>query len=290
MYIGGIDIHTSTILSKIEQRKISLKERIELKIKKEKVEAESYNYFQIEDIEETDTQNDVEHVNTNSKPLSKSLSLRNTQTIPNIAMAAYRCGVSNRATAAIATGTLIDFGLITPEDQSLRTDKNKVARARQKYGNQIQHKEMVEVIDVTGIYFDGRDDKALSSITINGKCRTQTSVEEHIVVIDQKNRPNNLLWMLKHLTYLSPTELEVAKKVFQRNAFFSHLENVLLSILCDDEPRIRIEAVKRLLDLRDNQLSLAVGGKDDLPRVDICGKLISTNETVMPKNIRSFKS
>ncbi|KAI6648706.1 Zinc finger MYM-type protein 1-like [Oopsacas minuta] len=100
-------------------KKISLIERIEFKIKKEKVDAKSYNYFQIEDIEETDTQNNVEHVDTNSKPLSKSLSLRNTQTIPTIAMAADGYGGTNRATATIATATLIDFRLIPPEDQSL---------------------------------------------------------------------------------------------------------------------------------------------------------------------------
>ena len=71
-------------------------------------------------------------------------------------MAADRYGVSNRATAAIATATLIDFGLITPEDQNLVTDENKVARARQKYRSQLQSKELVEINAVTSIYFDGR--------------------------------------------------------------------------------------------------------------------------------------
>ena len=67
MYIGGIDSHTSIILSKIEQRTISLKERIERKIKTEKAEPESYNYFEIEDKEETDTDSDVEYVDATSK-------------------------------------------------------------------------------------------------------------------------------------------------------------------------------------------------------------------------------
>ncbi|KAI6646042.1 hypothetical protein LOD99_9572 [Oopsacas minuta] len=127
-------------------------------------------------------------------------------------MAAYRYGVSNRATAAIATATLIDFGLITPEDQNLVTDKNKVARARQKHRNKTQHKEMVEVIDVTGIYFDGRHDKALSNIAINGKCRTQTSVEEHIIVIDQKSR------------HLFHTTLEPGHGINIASSIYSHLQ------------------------------------------------------------------
>lgn len=47
-------------------------------------------------------------------------------------MTAERYGVSNRATAA-----LIDFGLIIPEDQSLVTNKNKVAIPREKYRRQL---------------------------------------------------------------------------------------------------------------------------------------------------------
>ena len=122
-----------------------------------------------------------------SKPLSKPLSFRNTQTTPNIPMAADRYGVSNRTTAAIATAILIDSELITPEDQSLVTDKNKMARARQKYRSQLQSKELVEMNAVTGIYFDGRHDETLSNTTIIGKCHTRTSVEEHIVVIGQNS-------------------------------------------------------------------------------------------------------
>ena len=82
---------------------------------------------------------------------------------------------------------LIDFGLISPGDQSLVTEKNKVARASQKYRSQLQSKELVEMNAVTGIYFDGRHDKTLSNTTNNGKCHTQTSVEEHTVVIDQNS-------------------------------------------------------------------------------------------------------
>ena len=86
---------------------------------------------------------------------------------------------------------------------------------------------------------------------------------------------------------MNPAELEVAKKVFIRNAFFSHPENVLVSMLCDDEPRIRIEAVKRMLDLRNNQLSSEVGSKMEVSRMDICGKIDGNN--VMPTYIRPFR-
>ena len=78
---------------------------------------------------------------------------------------------------------LIDFGLIHQKTK-LVTEK-KVARASQKYRSQLA--KISEMNAVTGIYFDGRHDKTLSNTTNNGKCHTQTSVEEHTVVIDQNS-------------------------------------------------------------------------------------------------------
>ena len=68
-------------------------------------------------------------------------------------------------------------------------------------------------------------------------------------------------------------------------------------MLCDDEPRIRIEAVKRMLDLRNNQLSSEVGSKMEVSRMDICGKIDGNNDicgkidgnNVMPTYIRPFR-
>lgn len=47
------------------------------------------------------------------------------------ALVSNRCGVSDRATAAIASSVLHDFGLITDSDVSHVIDKNKVRRQKQ---------------------------------------------------------------------------------------------------------------------------------------------------------------
>ena len=141
---------------------------------------------------------------------------RNTQPIPNIAMAADRYGVSNRATAAIATAALIDFGLITPEDQSLVTDKNKVARAREKYRRQLQMEERMEINDIFGIYFDGRYDSTLSKVEIKGKWHPKTIMEEHYVVICQNG------------TYLFHTSPESGHGIQIASSIYANLEKLVL--------------------------------------------------------------
>ncbi|KAI6653076.1 hypothetical protein LOD99_3912 [Oopsacas minuta] len=105
-------------------------------------------------------------------------------------MATDRYGVSNRATA-----TLIDFGLITPQDQSLVTDNNKVARARQKYRNQIQHKEMVEVIDVTGIFSIQLLNLVTESISLHQYMPiSKNGLKRQILLVGCDGRNVNVRW------------------------------------------------------------------------------------------------
>ena len=56
---------------------------------------------------------------------------RNMIPIPTIALEADRYGVSNRATEAISTAALIDYGVINPKDKANIIDHHKVWRARQ---------------------------------------------------------------------------------------------------------------------------------------------------------------
>ena len=51
---------------------------------------------------------------------------RNKTAIPNIAFEADRYGVSNRAAAAISTATLVDYGIISSEDNVNVIDHRKV--------------------------------------------------------------------------------------------------------------------------------------------------------------------
>ena len=56
----------------------------------------------------------------------------NSDGIPNIALASVRYGVGQWRTAAIATATVIDAGIITSNDKSKFIDKGEVKRAKEE--------------------------------------------------------------------------------------------------------------------------------------------------------------
>jgi hypothetical protein len=70
---------------------------------------------------------------------------------------------------------------------------------------------------------------------------------------DIKNEPSctngaRLLWKMTHLTNYLPTKLKVVvQEVIQRNAFYAHPENILVSMLMDEERSIWHLALKRII-------------------------------------------
>lgn len=78
-------------------------------------------------------------------------------------------------TAAIATATLIDFGIISSDDKQFVVDRNKVARHRNKL-----RKLQVQNNDIQTLYFGRRDvTKVYTNNTMN------TMKEEHISFVEQ---------------------------------------------------------------------------------------------------------
>ena len=57
---------------------------------------------------------------------------QNRSEFPTVAAVSMRYGASNRMTAAIATATMIDLGLVTADDRSKVLDHNKVAREKKR--------------------------------------------------------------------------------------------------------------------------------------------------------------
>jgi len=108
---------------------------------------------------------------------------RNMVPIPTIALEADRYGVSNRATAAISTATLVDYGIINPEDSNNIIDPNKVWRARQQLRKDLRANANEE--DVTALFFDGRKDKTLVKEYIEGKWYGDKQTEDHYVLIGE---------------------------------------------------------------------------------------------------------
>ncbi|KAF2893619.1 hypothetical protein ILUMI_12555 [Ignelater luminosus] len=66
--------------------------------------------------------------------------------LPVTASIIDRFGVSDRATAAIASSVIQDLGMITKEDMSLITDKSKIRRENQKARKILQEVESVAVV------------------------------------------------------------------------------------------------------------------------------------------------
>ena len=83
---------------------------------------------------------------------------RNLTQLDNIALASIRYGVDDRPTAAIVSATLVDFGVITKDDQQMVTDQFKIRRAKERVMSMQQEagekKNLKEKIQY--IFFDGR--------------------------------------------------------------------------------------------------------------------------------------
>uniref|UniRef100_A0A1B6CMK4 Uncharacterized protein n=1 Tax=Clastoptera arizonana TaxID=38151 RepID=A0A1B6CMK4_9HEMI len=81
--------------------------------------------------EESDSSGDNYIPIQSKQPWQMRIQLKNT------ALASDRFGVSDRATAAIASSVMHDVGLATKEDDSLIIDKNKVIGGKKIYADQI---------------------------------------------------------------------------------------------------------------------------------------------------------
>jgi len=93
--------------------------------------------------------------------------------LTNIALQADGFGLSDRATAAIVSATLVDFGFTNCGP----IDRSKIRRERKKFRESLQQNLSEKHL---GLYFDGRKDKTFTS---SGRSIT----EEHISVISEPN-------------------------------------------------------------------------------------------------------
>lgn len=91
-------------------------------------------------------------------------------------------GVSDRATAAIASSVLQDVGLINESDTSYVVNKSKVRREKTCVRASLQSDISLEIY---GLYFDGRKDNTLSVEKTGRKHFRRTYKEEHYSLIQE---------------------------------------------------------------------------------------------------------
>lgn len=146
--------------------------------------------------------------------------------LPALARACDRYGISDRSAAAIASAVLEDFGIVTASDLSNVIDPSKIRRERKRKRSELKPSHDSTI--VRGIYFDGRKDKTLKNIKDGSKFYRQTTMEEHISLIQE---PDSL-----YLGHLSPAGSS-AKEIKDSIANFIATKNIniekLVSIGCD---------------------------------------------------------
>lgn len=133
---------------------------------------------------------------------------RNMVPIPTIALEADRYGVSNRAAAAISTATLVDYGIISLEDQINIVDHHKVWRARQQLRRAIRATPINNEEETMAIFFDGRKDMTLVKEKRGDKWYSMKKIEEHYVMIGEPGT-----FYLCHLTLERGTGSAIADSI-----------------------------------------------------------------------------
>lgn len=139
--------------------------------------AETVNVFH------SDTENEANLTNSNRF-----------HSLKNIALQADGFGLSDRATAAIVSATLVDFDVA----HFGPVDRSKIRRERKKLR---EHLRQSQSSKYCGLYFDGRKDQTLTDGGHN-------IVEEHISVISEPNTQ-----YLDHLTVHSGTSKSICESI-----------------------------------------------------------------------------
>jgi len=113
-----------------------------------------------------------------------------TMSLPSLAKACDRTGVSDRSAAVLATSVLHDLGLVSPIDRSKVIDRSKIRRERSKTRKELQQNDdHIDQFDHThtgmeGVFFDGRKDRTLTQVLgDDNKYHRKTLTEEHISII-----------------------------------------------------------------------------------------------------------
>ena len=139
--------------------------------------------------DEAETEEDEEDLDYYCERVDKLLesSEQNRIKFPTVAAVSMRYGASNRETAAIATATMIDLGVVTAEDKTKVLDHNKVAREKKQLMAELRKKADIRIRegeDIICTMFDGRKNntRVMYECTETGKKYPATEKMEHISV------------------------------------------------------------------------------------------------------------
>ena len=94
--------------------------------------------------------------------------------------------------------------------------------------------------------------------------------------------PRNTFVCLQLLKHLNNTEINIVKEVVQRNAFFTHPDQLLLTMFRDRDEAVRRETVNKIRKLRDQYIP---NTEDEaFPEVEEDGKRPHIDEDLLYTN------
>lgn len=227
--IGAVDLRETKKCNKSLERKLRDSHLYVEDVSKPSCSHSVLNLVETEDDEccvpSTDNDSDQDYTDPltciSSKPIwQMRVQLQSTAIISN------RYGVSDRATAAIASSVLHDFGVVTDSDSSHVIDKNKIRREKQNVKAELCSKS--DALPLLGLYLDGRKDDTLVIEQAHSKRFRRIIKEEHFSLIQE---PGSLY--VGHITPNSGSSEDIVKSVI---SYLSErdisLENLIV-IGCD---------------------------------------------------------
>jgi len=195
LFIGNVDKKVTMQLFRRSCREKKLDQRLE---KTKNAVPISFSQDSSLNHEENTTASDENYIPP------KETASSNFNTIDRIALEADRYGVSNRAAAAIATATLVDFNIISGNSTENIIDHHKIWRARKR-----QRKLLSETTDpneeISAIFFDGRKDSTLVKQKVDEKWYSKKITEDHYVLVGEPGTT-----YLQHCTVSRGTGREIS--------------------------------------------------------------------------------
>ena len=189
LFISSLDRSTTSKNISTQKRKEAQFEREERELKRQLLDQPSQEFLEC-DFEEVESYQPS--TSNNNKYTRNHYQLR------NLAVMCDRYQISDRAGAAIANAVLQDYGIITPDENSLIIDRNKLHRSRFSVRRDLANEAHKNISDISAIYFDGRKDPTRVLVEReDGNLHQDTANEEHYTVLSE---PGN-----QYIAHLTPS-------------------------------------------------------------------------------------
>ena len=205
MIIGKVDQAETAVLQKRQKRNKSQKRQFSSTSRS--VES-LHSGFEIESSSDSDV--DISHgvdewkKETKTPKANKQMRL----SLPTVATACDRHGLSDRAASSLATAVLQDMGIVSQGNKSQVIDRSKVRRERQKKRKRLTNGNS-RPTTFPGLYFDGRKDRTMVQEKMaDGKQHRKIISEEHISIVFEPGS--------SYFTHVSPnngTSKSIAKEI-----------------------------------------------------------------------------